>query len=218
MRLCVGVVRPDVLRLCLGIGDLDAQLKRFVAISSGYRVLVNSLSDALREHVRRSVANRQPIDVAERHCIAEFLTRFDALERPFDEIAGPIHVTGSGIVTGPRGVVLLHHKRLGLWLQPGGHIEPGEAPWEAALRESHEETGLDVAFAGGEPRLVHVDVHPGGRGHTHLDLRYLIDGGDADPRPGEDESQQIGWFDWPAAIERAGDARLKSALRALMPA
>ena len=74
-----------------------------------------------------------------------------------------------------------------------------------------------MAFAGGEPRLVHVDVHPGGRGHTHLDLRYLIDGGDADPRPGEDESQEIGWFDWPAAIERAGDERLKSALRALMP-
>ena len=44
---------------------------------------------------------------------------------------------------------MLHlHKRLDLWLQPGGHIEPGETPWDAARREAHEETGLDVTFAG----------------------------------------------------------------------
>jgi 8-oxo-dGTP pyrophosphatase MutT (NUDIX family) len=204
--------------VCLGIGGLLAQLKRFVAISSGYGVLVNSLPDALREHVRRSVVERRPIDNAERSCIDEFLIRFDALERPFDEHADPVHVTGSAIVVGARGVVLLRHKRLGFWLQPGGHIDEGEAPWDAALRETVEETGLVGSFAGGTPQLVHVDVHPGGRGHTHLDLRYLIEGGDADPRPGEGESRQIAWFDWTAAIERAGDERLKSALRSLMPA
>ena len=55
----------------------------------------------------------------------------------------------------------------------------------------------------GQPRLAHVDVHPGGRGHTHLDLRYLIHGGTADPDPPEGESQQIGWFTWDAAIDRA---------------
>jgi 8-oxo-dGTP pyrophosphatase MutT (NUDIX family) len=87
------------------------------------------------------------------------------------------------------------------------------------VREAREETGLDVSFADmgddGIPRLVHVDVHPGGRGHTHLDLRYVLDGGDADPAPPQGESQQIDWFDWPAAIERASDARLKSLLSTL---
>ncbi len=87
-------------------------------------------------------------------------------------------MTGSAIVVGPRGVVLLRHKRLGLWLQPGGHVDPGETPWQGALREAFEETGLDVRFAGSGdahvPLLVHVDVHDGGRGHTHLDLRYLV--------------------------------------------
>ena len=48
------------------------------------------------------------------------------------------------LIIGPRGVVLHRHKRLGLWLQPGGHLEPGETPWEAAARESIEETGLQV--------------------------------------------------------------------------
>ena len=159
---------------------------------------------------------RVPIDHAERECIAAFLSHYDDLADPFDQTADPVHVTGSAIVVGPRGVVLLRHKRLGLWLQPGGHVDPGETPWAGALREAREETGLDVSFAfsgsDGLPPLVHVDVHPGGRGHTHLDLRYLVDGGDADPAPPEDESQQIGWFDWPAAIERASDERLSALL------
>lgn len=169
-------------------------------------------SAAQRAAVRRSVAERTPIDDAERSCINEFLRLFDALDRPFDQESDPVHVTGSAIVVGPRGVVLLRHKRLGMWLQPGGHIDPGESPWEAAVREAREETGLDVRFDGDAPPLVHVDVHPGGRGHTHLDLRYLVHGGDADPTPPEGESQEIGWFDWDAAVERASDDRLKAAL------
>ncbi len=170
--------------------------------------------EVLRVLVRESVVARVPIDDAERACIDEFLTRFDALGDPFDEFADPVHVTGSAIVVGPRGVVLLKHKRLGFWLQPGGHVDPGESPWEAALREAREETGLDVRYAG-EPLLVHVDVHAGGRGHTHLDLRYLVDGGDADPAPPAHESQEVDWFAWDAAITRAGDDRLRAALRSL---
>ncbi len=66
------------------------------------------------------------------------------------------------------------------------------------------------------PPLVHVDVHAGGRGHTHLDLRYLLAGGESDPAPPPGESQEIGWFDWDEAIERADDG-LRGALRALRP-
>jgi 8-oxo-dGTP pyrophosphatase MutT (NUDIX family) len=178
---------------------------------------MSSWPDALRDDVRRSVADRQPIDGVEGDMITQFLERFDALHSPFDEDADPTHVTGSAIVTGRRGVVLVKHKRFRIWLQPGGHIDPGEAPSHAALRESEEETGLQVRFAGGAPQLVHVDVHPGPRGHTHLDLRYLIEADDADPAPGPDESQDVAWFDWETAIEIAGDDRLKSLLEALKP-
>ena len=176
-----------------------------------------SWPDAVRDGVRRSVADRRPIDEVERGMIDVFLTQFDALPNPFDEEAAPTHVTGSAIVTGRRGVVLIKHKRFGIWLQPGGHIDPGETPSDAALRESREETGLDVTFAGGEPQLVHVDVHPGPRGHTHLDLRYLIEAADADSAPGPDESQDVEWFDWDAAIQIAGDDRLRSLLKVLRP-
>jgi 8-oxo-dGTP pyrophosphatase MutT (NUDIX family) len=169
--------------------------------------------------LRTDVASRVPLDDREAASIDAFLTEMDRLEDPLDQRLGPVHVTGSAIVVGPRGVLLLKHKRLGLWLQPGGHIDPGETPWQAALREAVEETGLDLAFAGpvdadGVPELIHVDVHAGGRGHTHLDTRYLIDGGDADPAPPPGESQEVGWFDWDTAIEMA-DPGLCAVLRQL---
>lgn len=179
------------------------------------------MPESLRDQVRRTLTQREPLDAAERSSIERTLAELDRLTDPFDQEIDPVHVTGSAIVVGPRGVVLLKHRRLGLWLQPGGHVDPGETPWDGALREAREETGLDVSFADmgddGVPRLVHVDVHPGGRGHTHLDLRYLVFGGDADPSPPEGESQEIAWFDWPAAIERASDDRLTALLRHLAP-
>lgn len=176
-------------------------------------------ADDLRETVRRQVAAHTGVDRVERRMIERFLELFDGLESPLDQRADAVHVTGSAFVVGRRGVVLLRHRRLGIWLQPGGHIDPGETPWEAALREAREETGLDLApidfDAPGRPRLAHVDVHAGGRGHTHLDLRYVVGGDDSDPSPPPDESQQIGWFSVERAVELAGDRRLAAALARL---
>ena len=175
---------------------------------------------SIRDRIRADVVARTPVDEREAAAIERFVELFDGLSDPFSQDADLVHVTGSGIVVGSRGVLLLKHRRLGFWLQPGGHIDPGETPWEAAVRESAEETGLVVSFAGptthGVPPLLHVDVHAGGRGHTHLDLRYLIDGGSADPAPPEDESQEIGWFSWDVAIELADDG-VAGCLRALAP-
>lgn len=89
------------------------------------------------------------------------------------------------VVSGDR--VLLHrHHKLGLWLPPGGHIEPNELPDEAAIRETREEAGIDIQLVG--PRSVIVDdphaplqlVRPEGiqledisPGHQHIDLIYF---------------------------------------------
>ena len=180
----------------------------------------------LRELVRRQVAALPaPADLRERRARLRLLEALDRLPRPFARLAGPVHVTGGAIVVGRRGVVLHRHKRMGIWLQPGGHLEPGETPWQAALREAAEETGFDRAPGGtrlgpalrhppGGPRLVHVDVHPAPLRHVHLDLRYLLLAPDADPSPGPGESPEARWFSWPEAIA-AADEGLAGALRAL---
>ncbi|MFM7685673.1 MAG: GNAT family N-acetyltransferase [Actinomycetota bacterium] len=170
----------------------------------------------VRADVRGQVVGRRPVDARERHSVQQFVQAFDALEQPFLEDAGPVHVTGSAIVvTTDRTRVLLHkHKRLGLWLQPGGHIDPGELPWQGALREAVEETGLPASLVGSE--LVHVDVHPGPRGHTHLDLRYLVESPHVPPAPPEGESPDVQWLQWHRAIALT-EPGLEGALRALQP-
>jgi 8-oxo-dGTP pyrophosphatase MutT (NUDIX family) len=156
--------------------------------------------DELRQRVLDDVRDLSPIDENERADIERFVADVTRLPRPFDRDADPVHVTGSGFVLGRRGIVLLHHLKFAMWLQPGGHVDAGETPWQAARREVVEETGLDVAFLDGTPQLAHVSVHDVPDGHTHLDLRYLFDGGDSDPAPPPDESQDVRWFAWPEAI------------------
>ncbi|MHB8375756.1 MAG: NUDIX domain-containing protein, partial [Dehalococcoidia bacterium] len=52
------------------------------------------------------------------------------------------HFTVSGFVV-ERGQTLLHwHRKNGMWLPPGGHVEPGEDPVQAVEREVLEETGI----------------------------------------------------------------------------
>lgn len=91
----------------------------------------------------------------------------------------PGHVTASVYVVDPATATLLlhHHRRLDRWLQMGGHLEPGETPQEAALREGREESGLsDLRLV--TDAIVDLDVHfipaaKGEPGHHHYDVRYI---------------------------------------------
>lgn len=52
------------------------------------------------------------------------------------------HITASGLVIEFDKVLLIRHPYLGLWIQPGGHIDDDETPESAAIRETQEETGV----------------------------------------------------------------------------
>jgi len=93
----------------------------------------------------------------------------------------PGHFTASGYVLAPdrRRLVLVHHARLGVWVQPGGHVDPDDVDVVvAAEREIHEETGL-AGLTRLDPGLFDLDVHqipdrPTTPRHRHYDLRFLF--------------------------------------------
>ena len=116
------------------------------------------------------------------------------------------HFVASGYVVRDGKTLLLYHKKLRMWLPPGGHIDEGELPEEAVLREIREETGLEVDIlspkAAPEPveagvSYLHVPNHiqlediPG---HPqHIDLIYFCRARDGEPRRRPDEHDALRW-------------------------
>ena len=182
------------------------------APSTPYVVSTAPSSEALVHALVARLAAHVPGDEREARSLAAIGTALGSLPRPFDRHADRTHVTASAIVVGSRGVLLHRHRRMHRWLQPGGHLEPGESTDAGALRESQEETGLELGHPDGGPVVVHVDVHGAADEHVHLDIRYLLVGPDADPAPPPDESQAVRWFPWEEAAALADDA-LVGALR-----
>ncbi|HLG23361.1 MAG TPA: NUDIX domain-containing protein [Candidatus Nanoarchaeia archaeon] len=102
-------------------------------------------------------------------------------------------------------VLLVHHKKLDLWLPVGGHINQDETPNDALLREIKEETGLDIEILGsnGVPLIgnatknltapFHVNVHPA-KDHEHCCFFYACRALDADKLSLNGELKNFGWF------------------------
>lgn len=128
------------------------------------------------------------------------------------------------------GATLLHeHRKLGLWLPPGGHVERDELPHEAALREVREETGLDVELHREHddvrsptvrplPEPAHllledIDVLEGKVAHQHVDLVYYgrADSREINPEEGERTAEAWEWVSY----EELEEARFDPDVRRL---
>lgn len=134
--------------------------------------------------IKELLAQHHPADSKEGADLAHIralLERYDTLLLRTCPVA---HITGSAIITDVRHgrVLLMLHRILNRWVQPGGHGDGETDPADIALREAQEETGLpDLSFyaAGGTPRLLDIDVQTIPRRgpeavHEHLDFRYLL--------------------------------------------
>jgi 8-oxo-dGTP pyrophosphatase MutT (NUDIX family) len=166
--------------------------------------------------LRHALETHRPADDRERWSVRRTLALMAWLPRPLDADADPSHVTAAAIVVDGERVLLHRHKRLGRWLQPGGHVDPGEGAPDAALRETLEETGLRADHPPGGPDLIHVDVHEGPRGHVHLDVRYRLLGDASAPLvPAPGESRDVRWCT-PAEVAAVGDPSLLAAVRAAL--
>ncbi|MBJ7353286.1 MAG: NUDIX domain-containing protein [Thermoleophilaceae bacterium] len=135
----------------------------------------------IREALLSDARKHKPHDEAERrHQLAMIDWLSDpSTDGPFDRnVFDPGHATGSCFVVGTDGrAALIFHKNLKLWVQPGGHAEPGESdPAVVSAREAEEELG--ISLGGVVPELFDLDVHRiGARGgtpaHFHFDFRTL---------------------------------------------
>jgi len=101
-------------------------------------------------------------------------------------------------------VLVIHHRKLGKWLPLGGHIELDEDPEQAALRETLEESGLEVELLGERPPTTEpgtraliaprfLDIHRISATHEHIGMIYF-----ARPRAGSvtlaaEEHHAIRW-------------------------
>lgn len=164
-----------------------------------------------------------PSDGKERADLAAMLVYAQTLKEPFSRKQWPAHFTGSAVVVDEAGtrVCLLLHGKLKRWLQPGGHVEPGDAEdlEQAALREAREETGLDVALHPRAARPFDVDAHViPAKGeepqHTHLDVRYALVASNPDAlKHDPNESGGARWLSFDEALALADDDALKRLLR-----
>jgi 8-oxo-dGTP pyrophosphatase MutT (NUDIX family) len=119
----------------------------------------------------------------------------DCFER--SRVAG--HITGSAWIVSPARdrCVLLHHRKLDRWLQPGGHADGERDVLQVALKEAREETGL-LHFAVPSEAIFDIDIHEiPARGqesaHYHYDIRFLLVADPEQPLPGNEESHRVEW-------------------------
>lgn len=129
---------------------------------------------------------------------AEFAALLRDPEDPFLRARLAGHFTASAwLVDRSRTRVLLtHHRKLGLWLQPGGHADGDRDLARVALREAEEETGL--AGLRVDPEIFDLDRHwiPEHRnvpGHWHYDVRYVVHAGDNERYVVSPESIDLAW-------------------------
>ncbi len=111
------------------------------------------------------------------------------------------HITGSAWLLSPGGdqVLLTLHRKLGRWLQPGGHADGDPDTLRVAIREAEEESGI-AGITAQDSEIFDIDIHEiparpqaGEPAHLHYDIRYLLHAPHCDFRL-SDESVALNWY------------------------
>lgn len=140
----------------------------------------------------------RPFDNHEQEMLERLTTFVSAYENFYarDLLIG--HVTASAWIVDENSshALLVHHGKLNMWVQPGGHIEDDVNLLGASLREAREETGLHVQPL--SECIFDVDIHsiparPAEPAHFHYDIRFLLRADKDVPLIVTSESKDLAW-------------------------
>jgi ADP-ribose pyrophosphatase YjhB (NUDIX family) len=128
--------------------------------------------------------------------------------------------TATTFVVHDNRTLLLLHRKLGIWVPPGGHIDPNELPDHAALREVREESGLDVELLDQGRPIGNIRILPQpycilleniSPQHQHIDLIYFARVRGGNMIHSVREVQAARWFTW----EELGEPQIAEDIREL---
>ncbi|MGK7297009.1 MAG: NUDIX hydrolase [Candidatus Wenzhouxiangella sp. M2_3B_020] len=149
-----------------------------------------ALADQLADYRSRHPNETETVD--------RFLALLDGHPNCFDRDCWAGHVTGSAWLLDPdrSDVLLTHHRKLDIWVQPGGHCDGDPDTLAVARREAEEESGLAVEVL--SPEILDIDIHeiPARRHdprHAHFDVRYAFISTSGRKYTVTDESHDLQW-------------------------
>jgi 8-oxo-dGTP pyrophosphatase MutT (NUDIX family) len=146
------------------------------------------------------LAGYSPTDQAEHEMWEQTLTFVNAHTHCFERSLLIGHVTGSAWVVSEdyQEVLLMHHRKLDKWFQPGGHCDGQPDVASVAMREALEETGVSLLSLPDPLPIFDIDIHPiPARAHEpehlHYDIRFLLLADRTAPLQPNSESKEVRW-------------------------
>ena len=169
------------------------------------------MRDASRSTLLDELRAYEPADERERAMRDRLIAFVDAHPDAFERALTIGHVTASAWIVDPSRTraLLTHHRKLGRWLQLGGHADGDPDVRATALREAREESGLaSLRFA--RDAIYDVDVHaiparPGEPAHEHFDVRFALQADPEEPLVASDESHEVAWVPIPELARYGAD-------------
>jgi len=160
------------------------------------------LMDLRRSQLLELLDAHSPFNSVEARALASLRDFVAGQTRALDRNFPLGHVTASAWITDSAATraLLVHHAKLGRWLQPGGHLEAEDLTIAAAAaREAREETGLSSPSLV-QPAIFDVDIHAiparaSFPGHFHYDVRFLFEANPTEEIVRSEESHAVAWVD-----------------------